>query len=119
MFTDTGEAIELDEAALQTLPRIDSKTPAHSPELDTAMLGRLAEQKIIRWEVEVPALEPHAFDILLADVEAWRDAPVRSRWVERLQPIAALPRKFAATEETAARIQIIDEADERAFEIGP
>ena len=118
VFTDTGEAIELDEAALQTLQRMDSKTPAHSPGLDAAMLERLAEQKIIRWEIEVPALEPHAFDVLLADVEAWRDTPVRSRWLERLQPIAALPRKFAETADTAARIQIISEADERLQRLG-
>jgi hypothetical protein len=118
VFADTGGAIELDDATLQALQRIDSKTPAHSLGLDTAMLERLAEQKIIRWEVEVPALEPHAFDVLLADVEAWRDTPVRSRWLESLQPIAALPRKFAEIEETAARIQIIEEADERLQRLG-
>jgi hypothetical protein len=118
VFADTGTTIELDEATLQKLQRIDSKTLAHSLGLDAATLERLAEQEIIRWEVEVPALEPHAFDILLADVEAWRDTPVRSRWLERLQPIAALPRKFAETEETAARIQIIEEADERLQRLG-
>jgi hypothetical protein len=118
VLTDTGNGIELDEATLQALQQIDSKTPAHSLGLDAAMLERLAQQKVIRWEVEVPALEPHAFDVLLADVEAWRDAPVRSRWLERLQPIAALPRKFAETEETAARIQIIEEADERLQRLG-
>ena len=118
VFTDTGETIELDETTMQALQRIDSKTPAHSLGLDAATLERLAQQKIIRWEVEVPALEPHAFDVLLADVEAWRDTPVRSRWLERLQPIAALPRKFAGTEETAARIQIIEEADERLQRLG-
>jgi hypothetical protein len=118
VFTDTGEAIELGDAALQALQRIDSKTPAHSPGLDAATLERLAEQKIIRWKIEFPALEPHAFDVLLADVEAWRDTPVRSRWLERLRPIAALPRKFAETEGTAGRVQIIDEADERLQRLG-
>jgi hypothetical protein len=118
VFTDTGEAIELDGAALHALQRIDAKTPAHSLGLDAAMLEKLAQQEIIRWEVEVPALEPHAFDVLLADIEAWRDATVRSRWLERIQPIAALPRKFAETEETAARIQIIEEADERLQRLG-
>jgi hypothetical protein len=118
VLTDTGETTELDETTVQALQRFDSKTPAHSLGLDAATLERFAQQKIIRWEVEVPALEPHAFDVLLADVEAWRDTPVRSRWLERLQPIAALPRKFAATEETAARIQIIEEADERLQRLG-
>jgi hypothetical protein len=118
VLADTGDTIELDGATLQGLQQIDSKTPAHSLGLDAATLERWAQQKIIRWEIEVPALEPHAFDVLLADVEAWRDTPVRSRWLERLQPIAALPRKFAGTEETAARIQIIEEADERLQRLG-
>jgi hypothetical protein len=118
VLADTGDTIELDEATLQALPQLDSKKPAYSLGLDTATLERLAQQKIIRWEIEVPALEPHAFDVLLADVEAWRDTPVRSRWLERLQPISALPRKFAGTEETAARIQIIEEADERLQRLG-
>jgi hypothetical protein len=118
VFADTGDTIELDDATLQALRRIDSKTPVHSLGLDVALLERLEQQKIIRWEVEVPALEPHAFDVLLADVEAWRDTPVRARWLERLQPIADLPRKFAETEETAVRIQIIEEADERLQRLG-
>jgi len=118
VFTDTGEAIELDDDAFQALQRIDSKIPAHSTGLDVAVLERLAGQKIIRWEIEVPALEPHAFDVLLADVQAWRDTPVRSRWLELIEPIAALPGKFVEAEGTAARIQIIDEADDRLQRLG-
>jgi hypothetical protein len=118
VFTDTGEAIELDEASLALLQRIDSKIPAHSLGVDASVLEKLAEQKVIRWELEVPALEPNAFDILLADVDGWRDTPVRARWLDRLQPIAELPRKFAATEETAARVQIMDEAEERLQRLG-
>jgi hypothetical protein len=118
VLTDTGNGIELDQATLEALQQIDSKTPAHALGLDAAMLEQLAQQKIIRWEIEVPALEPHAFDVLLTDVETWRDTPVRSRWLERLQPIAALPRKLAEAEETAARIQIIEEADERLQRLG-
>jgi hypothetical protein len=118
VFTDTGESVELDDATSQALQRIDSRTPAHALGLDPAVLERLAEQKLIRWEVEVPALEPHAFDVLLADVGAWRDTPIRSRWLDRLQPIAALPQQFAGTEETEARIRIIEEADERLQRLG-
>ena len=43
---------------------------------------------------------------------------MRARWLERLQPIAELPQKFAGTEDTSARIQIIDEADERLQRLG-
>ena len=118
VFQDTGETIELDDDAFQALQRIDSKTPAHSTGLDVAVLERLAGQRIIRWEIEVPALEPHAFDVLLVDVQAWRDTPVRSRWLELLEPIAALPGKFVEAEGTVARIQIIDEADDRLQRLG-
>ncbi|MEY2508654.1 MAG: hypothetical protein QOH01_2983 [Verrucomicrobiota bacterium] len=117
-LTDTGETIDLDEPTTALLQRIDSKTPAHSLGVDGSVLEQLAAKKIIRWEMEVPALEPHSFDLLVAEVAAWRDTPVRSRWLERLQPIAELPRKFAATKETATRIQIIDEADERLQQLG-
>jgi hypothetical protein len=118
VFADSGETIALDEATLQALQRIDSKTPAHSLGLDPNVLEQLAQQNIVRWEVEVPALEPHAFDVLFADVQAWRDTPVRARWLERLQPIADLPRRFAETNDTAARTQIIDEADDRLQRLG-
>lgn len=118
VFTDSGEAIQLDDATLVAVKRIDAKTPAHSLGVDTAVLEHLAAQRIIRWEIEVPALEPHAFDILVADIEAWRHTPVRSRWLEHLRPILALPRKFAETEDTAARIQIISEADDRLQRLG-
>jgi Lantibiotic dehydratase, N terminus len=118
VFTETGEAIDLDDALLSLLKRIDANTPAHSLGVEPSVLQQLADRKIIRWEMEVPAVEPHAFDVLLADMIGWRDTPVRGRWLERLQPIAELPRKFAATENTAARIQIITEADERLQRLG-
>jgi hypothetical protein len=117
VFTDTGETTELDEASLSLLRQIDGKTAAHSLG-NSSILEQLAEQKFIVWELEVPALDPHAFDVLLADVAAWRDTPVRARWLDQLQPIAELPGKFAATDDTAARVQIIDEADERLQRLG-
>jgi hypothetical protein len=118
VFTDTGETVELDNERFAILQRIDGKTPAHSLGADLALLERLADEKIIRWEVEVPALEPHAFDVLVADVRAWRDTPVRARWLERLEPIAVFPQKFAEIEGTAARIQITNDADERLQQLG-
>ena len=118
VLADTGEKIPLDPATLELLAHLDGATPAHSLGRGAEALEQLARQKIIRWDVEVPALEPHPFDILVADVAAWRETPARSRWLEQLRPIAALPEKFAATEDTRARIQIIDEADERLARLG-
>ena len=118
VFADSGETIPLDESNLELLGRIDGKTPAHALGSAPELLEKLAQREIIRWEVEVPALEPHPFDVLLADVNAWRDHPVRTRWLECLRPIAALPEKFATTADTAARIHIIDEADDRLGQLG-
>lgn len=118
VFTDSGEVIDLEAATTSLLARIDGNTPAHSLGADPGTLEQLAGRKIIHWEMEVPALDPHAFDVLVADIAAWRDTPVRARWLERLHPIAELPRKFARTENTATRIQIIGEADERLQGLG-
>lgn len=118
VFTGTGEKIALDPEAVVLLSRCDGGTPAHGLDPSLTQLEQFAAQEIIRWEVEVPALEPHPFDVLVTDVQSWRDSPVRRRWLEQLQPISALPGKFAAAEEMAARIQIIDEADNRLRELG-
>lgn len=118
VFADSGETIPLDDGALHLLRQVDGKTAAHALGVAEEVLEKLAQQKIIHWEVEVPALEPHPFDVLLAAVAGWRKNAVRTRWLERLQPIAALPEKFAATDDTAARIRIIDEADDRLGQLG-
>ena len=73
---------------------------------------------MIRWEVEVPALDPYAFNVLISDISRWRDGPVRARWLELLQPIAALPSKFAQAKETAARADIMDEARRQLQSLG-
>ena len=83
-----------------------------------ATLEALAGQNLIRWEMEVPALEAHAFDFLVADIARWRDGPARTRWLDALQPLAALPEKFARAVEPLARLAIIGEATERLKKLG-
>jgi hypothetical protein len=117
VFAGTGETAPLVSKTVEILLHCDGATPAHSlGEVET--LERLAAQNMILWEVEVPALDPHAFDALLADVSRWRDNPVRARWLEALQPIAALPAEFARAEETSRRAEIMDEARRRLQELG-
>ena len=118
VFTDTGEVIELDDPTLALLQRIDAQTPAHSLGVDRSLLDQLAEQKIIRWEVEVPALEPHAFAVLVSDVRQWRDVPVRASWLDVLEPIAALPQRFAQANSTVSRAEIMDEARQKLQNLG-
>ena len=117
VFEDSGESVTLDAKTIEILGRCDGATPAHLLG-DFETLRTLAQARIIRWDVEVPAMEPFAFDLLLADVFAWRKGEPRTRWLAALEPIAALPAKFAATTNTDSRIEIIREADERLQQLG-
>jgi hypothetical protein len=118
VFSDTAESVSLESHIIAVLAHCDGKTPAHSLGVEMQLLEQLARQNIIRWEVEVPALEPYAFNVLISDISQWRDGPTRKRWLELLQPIAALPVKFAQTTETASRIEIMDEARVRLDQLG-
>ena len=103
VFADTAEITTLDPKTIEILGRCDGATPAHSFAEEINALEQLAAQNMIRWEVEVPALDPHAFDVLVADILLWRESPVRARWLELLQPIAALPSKFAHAKKRSPR----------------
>lgn len=126
VFTETGDTIALDAAALPLLRACDGYTPAyslgesfaHSLGSPLDLLADLARQKIIRWEMEVPALDPYAFQTLVNDIASWRNGEARSRWLKRLQPIAQLPEKFAAITGTTERIAMVDEAAARLEELG-
>lgn len=118
IFTDSGQSTPLDSETIALVNRCDGKTPAHSLGVEIEELSQLAQRKMIRWEVEVPAVVPHAFDVLVSDVLLWREGPARTRWLDLLEPIAALPQKFAETEETDSRIEIIDEANRRFEQLG-
>ena len=118
VFVESGETVPLDSHTLELLSRCDGKTPAHSLGVELALLEQLAKKNFIQLEVEVPALDPYAFDVLVADVSQWRDGPVRSRWLNLLQPIADLPKKFATSNSVHSRIEIMDEANARLGQLG-
>ena len=79
------------------------------PDVRAALHGR---------SVEVPALEPHAFETLYADVKKWSGGPVRNRWSSLLQPLAELPTRFAGATATAERGAILGEARSRLESVG-
>ena len=118
VFTDTAETTSLDPKTVEILLRCDGATPAYAFGEETDALEQLAAHNMIRWEVEVPALDPHAFDVLISDILRWRDRPVRTRWLELLQPIAALPSEFVQAKETTSRAEIMDEARRQLENLG-
>jgi hypothetical protein len=117
-FTDTGETTKLDARTFEILGRCDGSTPAGSLGVELKTLEELAQRKMILWEVEVPALEPHAFDVLAADVKNWRSGAARTRWLEQIEPIASLPAKFIHASDTSARTETMNEARRRLQDIG-
>lgn len=110
IFTATEEVRQLDSNTAKLLRRCDGKTSAHSLGVGSEILEQLAQQKMIQWEVEVPAMQPRAFDILLSDVAQWRDTATRKRWLPLLESVAGLPAKFGQTRAAGDRIQIMNEA---------
>jgi hypothetical protein len=118
VFTDTAETTPLDPKTVEILLRCDGANPAYSFGQEIDALEQLAAQNMIRWEVEIPALDPHAFDVLISDILRWRNSPVRARWLELLQPIAALPSKFAQAKDTSSRAEIMDEARRQLQNLG-
>lgn len=117
-FADTGETTRLDATTREILARCDGSTPAVLSGVELKTLEELAQRKMILWEVEVPALDPHAFETLVADVRTWRDNAVRMHWLEQLEPIASLPARFVETSDTSARMETMNEARRRLQDIG-
>jgi hypothetical protein len=61
-------------------------------------------------KLAVPALEPHAVEVLLRDVESWLPSSVRDKWFSILQALVELPLKFAVTTDLQDRQSILDQA---------
>jgi hypothetical protein len=68
--------------------------------------------------LEVPALDPHAFDVLCSDVEKWPRGEARDKWMSILQPLAELPRRFVDSVEMQDRQSILRDARDRLQTIG-
>ncbi len=116
--TETGRIVLLEAQTRALLESCDGATPAWSLGCDLATLADLAAGNFIRWEMEVPAIEPHALRLMVKDIAAWRDGPARSRWLETVQPLLDLADNFAHTAEPAARLALIDEASTRLDQLG-
>jgi hypothetical protein len=118
VFTDSAERIPLAPGAIAVLGRCDGVTPGYRFSDEIGALTQLAALNMIRWEVEVPALDPYAFETIVSDIRAWRAGPVRARWLDMLEPIAALPAKFAQAGATSARAEVMDDARRQFQDLG-
>jgi hypothetical protein len=115
---DSNEMIPISTTEHLLLSRCDGIAPAYALEVDPAVLASLAQRGILNWQVEVPALDAHAFDVLVSDVRGWREGPARAKWLKILEPIAELPGRFADAAENSVRAQIMDDARRRLEDLG-
>ncbi len=118
VLSGTNETILLDPEAAQALRRCDGRTAAHALRIPLDHLEKLARENVIRWQVEIAALEPHAFTRLMSEIEGWRPGAARDRWLNLLSPLAALPGRFAQTADVAQRIELMSEARHRLENLG-
>src|SRR5437588_1679727 len=66
----------------------------------------------------VPALEPHAIEVLRDDVENWLPSATRGKWLSILQALVEQPAKFLDTTDIQERQSILDETRAQLQSIG-
>jgi hypothetical protein len=118
VFLGTGETAALSDLEHDVLKRCDGRTPVHSLGASSDIVKALVEKGILISALEVPAMEPYAFTVLLNDVRQWRPGPVRDNWLSILQAIAGLPEAFVTVSGTKERQAIIDDARARLRTLG-
>jgi hypothetical protein len=110
VFTDTGERHELEPEEVSLLGRCDGNTPVYALSQSHDALRNLVTKKVVIAAVEVPALDPFAFEVLHKDVAGWRTGTPRERWFPIIQSLGELPRRFAALSSSEQRQEILKEA---------
>ena len=118
IFTDTGEAHPISDLEAVVLARCDGNTPVHAFAESAGTIRNLIGRRILVASVEVPALDPFAFQVLHTDIVNWRAGATRERWLPIVRSLAELPRKFAVSPETEERQQILEDASERLAKLG-
>ena len=68
--------------------------------------------------LQVAALEPYAFEVLLSDVQQWPDGAARDKWLSILEPLGELPKQFVASADPAERLMILDRARSQLRALG-
>lgn len=68
--------------------------------------------------LQVPALEPYAFQVLRDDVERWPAGAAREKWLAILGSLGALPEQFVASEDPNKRLSLLDAARDQLRSLG-
>ena len=130
VFAESGVAIELTPQELPILARCNGATPMHaliqsrngdksaSINGELEVIRGLIDKKILIAPLEVPALEPFAFQILHDDIAAWREGAARQRWLPFADSLIKSTADFSGTTEATKRQQILSVARQQLSQIG-
>ena len=132
VFVDSGDVIDLPSPEIEIIARCNGATPIHAliqstngdqpaaalvnGELD--VIRGLIDKKILIAALEVPALEPFAFQILHDDIMTWRDGAARQRWLPLADSLVKSAADFSGTIEPTQRQQIFSAARQQLSEVG-
>ena len=68
--------------------------------------------------LQAPALESHAFDVLVEDVRKWAPGSAREKWLPIMEQLGQLPAHFISTTDTQRRESILEEARTQLHAVG-
>lgn len=118
IFSQSGEAVPLPRETRDLIERCDGLTSVRALGVPPETVRALVEEGMLLCALEVPALEPDAFEKLRDVVQGWGPGQSRDKWLAILQPIAELPLTFARTEGVEDRQGILHEARARLHALG-
>jgi hypothetical protein len=113
---DEDRELSLSDAERAIAARCDGATQAHA--LDQDVLAALVEKGVVTWKHEPMAIDVSPLASLIADVERWRDTPVRERWRGRLARLGELCEELVADPSTESRQRIVTAVRAHLDEIG-
>lgn len=122
IFADTGDAVDLTPAEREIVTRADGTTSMHAltrlADVDLGVVASLVDKKILIAALEVPALEPLAFQILRDEIATWGVGAARNRWLPLADSLVKSARDFAQQSEPTERQQILSATRHQLSQLG-
>ena len=132
IFVDSGDVIALTPSEIELVRQCNGTTSIHaliqSANGDRSaaapvnggldVIRGLIDKKILIAALEVPALEPFAFQILREDIAAWNEGPARERWLPLADSLIKFSADFSGTTEPNQRQQISSAARAQLSQLG-
>jgi lantibiotic biosynthesis dehydratase-like protein len=122
ILVDTGEAVDLTSAELEIVTQCNGTTPIHElvrlADVGLEAIHGLLDKKILVATLEVPALEPLAFQILRDDVAAWQLGAARDRWLPLADSLIKCAVDFAGTSEPTQGQRVLSTARQQLSQLG-